>query len=202
MKRETTEIRQEQIKKAVLDIIFNEGLDRLSTRNLAYKVGITEGAIFRHFKSKRDIILSIMQDVQTNLISDLRTIALSAESAEQRLFSFLCKQCTYLIENKGVTILLFTEAAHMNDRALKEHLREILIEQKSLIGKIVKDGMSEGLWNTKLNVDDVTTMYMGIPITLNIELTLNHERFDRDNFCRRMFSLLQHMLSIQNQKRM
>jgi AcrR family transcriptional regulator len=194
MKRQSTEIRQEQIKKAVLDIIFRDGLDQLSTRNLAQRVGITEGAIFRHFKSKRDIMLSIMHDVKSGLIGELRQITLSAEGSEKRLFSFLCRHVKYLIENKGITILLFSEAAHMNDKELKENLHEILSEQKSLISKIIKDGMAEGLWNKKLEGEDIATIYMGIPITLNIELILNPDKFNINNFCKRMFFLMQRMM--------
>jgi len=48
-----TETRQTQIKKAVLEIIFSEGIGKLSTRNLASRVGVSEGAIFRHFPSKK-----------------------------------------------------------------------------------------------------------------------------------------------------
>jgi len=195
MEKQTTEVRQEQIKRAVLDIIFKDGLDQLSTRNLAQRVGISEGAIFRHFRSKRDIMLSIMQDVKSNLISELRRIALSAEKSDKRLFSFLCKHVKYLIENKGITILLFSEAAHMNDKELKNTLHEILSEQKSLIIKIIKDGVGEGLWNKKLDVNDIATIYMGIPITLNIELILNPDQFNLTNFCRRMFFLMLRMLS-------
>lgn len=195
MERQKTEIRQEQIKKAVLDIIFKDGLEQLSTRNLANRVGITEGAIFRHFKSKRDIILGILQDVKHNLISELRQIALSAEKTDKRLFSFLCRHVKYLIENKGITILLFSEAAHMNDKELKKTLHDILSEQKYLINKIIKDGMLEGLWDKKLDTEDVATIYMGIPITLNIELILNPDKFNMSNFCKRMFILMQKMLA-------
>ena len=51
MLRLSTETRQAQIKEAVLDIISTEGLAKLSTKNLAAKVGVSEGAIYRHFKS-------------------------------------------------------------------------------------------------------------------------------------------------------
>ncbi len=55
MQRQPSQIRQAQIKKAVLDIISEEGLHSISSRNVAKRVGITDGAIFRHFKSKREI---------------------------------------------------------------------------------------------------------------------------------------------------
>jgi AcrR family transcriptional regulator len=91
MSRETTDIRQEQIKKAVLKIITDEGLHNFSTQNLAKRIGFTEGAIFRHFPTKRDIIKGIMDDVATDLIGSLRNIAFKPEKAEEKLFkTVLC----------------------------------------------------------------------------------------------------------------
>lgn len=190
MVRKKTEIRQEQIKKAVLEIISKEGLNNVSTRNLAKKVGITEGAIFRHFKTKRDIILGIMEDVKNELITDLRKISCSDKPSEEKLFNFLCTHVRYLIKNKGITILLFSEAAHMNDKELKINLHSILSEQKTLIEKIVTDGIKKGNWSKKVIPQDFATVYMGIPITLNIELVLNPEKNVIQNFCKRMNGLM------------
>lgn len=194
MIRQPTQIRQQQIKKAVLDIIASEGLSRLSSRNLADKIGLSEGAIFRHFKTKRDIMLAIMQDVEDELINDMRCIALLNEPASKRLFDFLCTHIRYLVEKKGVTILLFSEAAHLNDSALKKRLHNILVQQKQLVSKILQDGIVEGVWDEKLHVENVAMLYMGIPISLNIELVLNAEGLDTDNFCKKMMCLLGRVL--------
>ena len=45
-------VRRKQMKKATLEIISNEGLKKLSTKNLTLHVHLSEGAIFRHFHSK------------------------------------------------------------------------------------------------------------------------------------------------------
>jgi TetR/AcrR family transcriptional regulator len=190
MNRETTDIRQEQIKKAVLDIIADEGLHNISTRNLAKKIGLTEGAIFRHFSSKRDIIKGIMDDVENDLVGSLRNITLKPEKAADKLFNYLCYNVKYLKENRGITILLFSEAAHLGDKELKAKLNQILSEQKQFIIKIVKDGISEGEWNETVNPEDLAVIYMGIPITFNIELVLNKTGLNVDNFCKRMYSLI------------
>lgn len=190
MSREATDIRQEQIKKAVLDIIADEGLHNFSTRNLAKRIGLTEGAIFRHFQTKRDIIKGIMDDVVNNLVGTLRNIALKPDKAEDKLFNYLCQNVKYLKENRGITILLFSEAAHLGDTELKEKLNQILIEQKQLIIKIVKDGIAEGVWDESINADDVAVIYMGIPITFNIELVLNKKGINTDIFCKRMYELM------------
>lgn len=190
MVKESTEIRQEQIKKAVLEIIAEEGLHNISTRNLAKKIGFTEGAIFRHFSSKRDIIKGIMDDVANDLIGSLRSIVISPIKTEEKLFNYLCRNVKYLKENRGITILLFSEATHLGDKELKDKLNQILSEQKQFIIKMVKDGISEGLWDKNSNPEDVAMLYMGIPITFNIELVLNKNSLNVDNFCKRMFNLI------------
>ncbi len=190
MTRESTDVRQEQIKKAVLDIIADEGLHNISTRNLAKKIGLTEGAIFRHFQTKRDIIKGIMDDVENNLIGSLKNIVLKPDKAEDKMFKYLCQNVKYLKENRGITILLFSEATHLGDKQLKEKLNQILSEQKQFIIKIVKDGIAEGVWDKNVNAEDVAVIYMGIPITLNIELVLNNKNLNLDNFCKRMYVLI------------
>ncbi len=190
MSRETTDIRQEQIKKAVLDIIADEGLQNISTRNLAKRIGLSEGAIFRHFPTKRDIIKGIMEDVVNDLVGSLRNIVLTPEKSESKLFKYLCHNVKYLKENRGITMLLFSEAAHLGDNELKEKLNQILYEQKQFIIKMVKDGISEGVWDKSVNAEDVAIIYMGIPITFNIEFILNKNGLNAENFCKRMYLLM------------
>jgi len=69
-----TDTRKEQIKEAVLEIISTEGIGKLSIRNLASKIGVTEGALFRHFSSKKEIMLSILDDVKKELLSEQEKI--------------------------------------------------------------------------------------------------------------------------------
>jgi len=190
-----TETRQGQIKKAVLEIISTEGIGKLSTRNLAAKIGVTEGALFRHFSSKKEIMLAILNDVKNELLVEQERITYSSSlTAEQKLFDFLCRHITYLIENKGITILLFSEAAHMNEPLLKKGLREILLTQKEYISRIIKQGMNEGVWDKSLNVENAATLYMGIPISLNIEMILNPGAQKQKKFCDNMICLIKKAL--------
>lgn len=194
VKKQCTEIRQEQIKQAVLDIIYTDGLKSLSTRNLAKRIGMSEGSIFRHFASKQAIILAIIKDVQNDFIGSLRNIANSNIEPKERLNSFLCKTVTYLTENKGITMLLFSEASHNNDAELKINLSQIFNNQKKLVSKIILDGIALNIWDESIPVESVAMLYMGIPVSLNIELVLSGGEFHVDNFCAKMMQLLLKML--------
>lgn len=193
--KQPTEIRQEQIKQAVLDIIHTDGLKNLSTRMLAQRIGMSEGAIFRHFRSKQSIIISIVNDVQKDFIGALRTIANSNEKPEERLKKFLCQTVNYLSDNKGITMLLFSEASHNNDAELKKSLQQIFNSQKRLVSKIFLDGIALGEWDESIPVESLAMLYMGIPVSLNIDLILNGSDFHPESFCNRMMVVLQKILN-------
>lgn len=195
MERQSTEIRQEQIKQAVLDIIYTDGLKNLSTRNLAKKIGMSEGSIFRHFATKQDIVLSIIKDVQDEFIGKLRIVANSKMEPEKRLNDYLCETVRYLTENKGITMLLFSEASHNNDATLKTNLQQIFNNQKVLVSKIILDGIAMGKWDESIAVENVAMIYMGIPVSLNIELVLSGGEFHVDNFCSKMMQLMLKILA-------
>jgi len=51
-----TEVRQEQIIEAALELIGAEGVGALNIAGIAEQVGIVPSALYRHFKSK-DVVL-------------------------------------------------------------------------------------------------------------------------------------------------
>jgi AcrR family transcriptional regulator len=195
MNKQSTEIRQEQIKQAVLDIIYTDGLKNLSTRNLAKRIGMSEATIFRHFASKQEITIAIVKDVQKDFIGSLRSIANSNKEPKERLNEFLCKTVKYLTDNKGITMLMFSEASHNNDIDLKNSLLQIFNNQKNLVSKIILDGIALGQWDESMPVENIAMLYMGIPVSLNIELILNGGEFHIDNFCQKMMQLLLKILN-------
>ena len=194
MERQSTDIRQEQIKQAVIDIISTDGLKNLSTRNLAQRIGMSEGSIFRHFKTKKDIILSIFNDIQENFIGELRKVAWSEEEPSIRLFKYLNTTINYHANNKGANMLLFSEASYNNDPELKNRLQQIFQDQKQFVSKIIMDGINSGIWNKDVQVENVALMYMGIPVSMNMEILLGRQNFQFDNFCTHMTQLLLKML--------
>jgi AcrR family transcriptional regulator len=194
MKRLDTETRKIQIKEAVLQIISSKGLANLSIKNLAKEVGLSEGALYRHYNSKKDIIIDIVNDVYNNLVVNQRKDSERNLPASVKLFNYFCNHIKYLLLNKGITILLFSEAAHQGDTELKKRLLRVLKEQNEILKMIVTEGIEKGIWNSSVNLDDFTTIYMGIPVMLNIEMVLEKEKFDYKSFCDRMFVLLEKVL--------
>jgi AcrR family transcriptional regulator len=193
--RKTGDERREEIKESILDIVFTEGMHKLSTRYLAQKVGVSEGALFRHYPTKKAMIEDIIGDVNLEMVSRLKSIAESDKAPQLRLDEYITFTLDYLYQKKGITLILFTEASYQNDEGLKQTMNEIYKSQKQYFTKIIKDGFAEGIWDDTINVENLARLYMGIPVTLNIEMILNSENFDHNSFGEQMKTIILKVLS-------
>ena len=193
--RKTGDERREEIKESILDIVFTEGMHKLSTRYLAKKVGVSEGALFRHYPTKKAMIEDIIEDVNLEMVSRLKSIAESDKAPRLRLDEYITFTLDYLYHKKGITLILFTEASYQNDEGLKQTMDTIYKSQKQYFTKIVLDGITEGIWDDAINVENLARLYMGIPVTLNIEMILNPENFDHNSFGDQMKTIILKVLA-------
>lgn len=67
--RQPSEARRAQIAEAALAIVAEEGLGRFTTAAVAWRVGIAEGTIFRHFDAKEDIVLAAMARLEARVFA-------------------------------------------------------------------------------------------------------------------------------------
>src|SRR5690348_17206588 len=55
--------RKAQIINAAGDLFYRRGFDNVGTEEIAQSVGITAGALYRHFKGKQDLLAHTLTDV-------------------------------------------------------------------------------------------------------------------------------------------
>lgn len=67
--RRSSEVRQVELTDAALHIIANQGIAALGTRSLAKEVGLSSGAIFRHFPSMDALLEAVVGRVEAVLES-------------------------------------------------------------------------------------------------------------------------------------
>ena len=69
--RRKTEIRKQQIIDAARRLIIKKGSEHLTVRSIAKEVGLTEAAIYRHFKSKREILSFLMDHILSSMLKEI-----------------------------------------------------------------------------------------------------------------------------------
>jgi len=61
--------KQVRIVEAAIEIFSEKGFAATSTSEIAQKAGVAEGTIFRHYKTKKDLLLSIAGPIATKLVA-------------------------------------------------------------------------------------------------------------------------------------
>jgi AcrR family transcriptional regulator len=76
--------RRDQILEATRDLLLEEGLNGVSMRKVALRVGVSATAIYRHFADKNALLQAAVQEVRQELVGYFE-LALAAKTPRERL---------------------------------------------------------------------------------------------------------------------
>ena len=82
--------RQLEIIEAAGKIMTDAGVSGLTTKKLAKEMGFSEAAFYRHFSSKEDIIVAMLEYV-AKMMDERYTISLSKNKTEEQKFILIFK---------------------------------------------------------------------------------------------------------------
>jgi len=144
--------KQRQIVEAAIELISEKSIQGLTIKNLSQKIGLTEGAIYRHFESKLDILLTILYSFQNEARNLLGNYCNSDRSAIEMIEEIFQHHFEYFVDKPAVTSVIFSESIFQNDsRLVKEVFRLLEMHEKALSCIIVK-GQETG--EIKSNIAD------------------------------------------------
>ena len=119
--------RREEIVDRTFELVREPGFAGLRMRQIAEKVGVTEGALYRHFPSKEAILLALVDRVEGRLLGPVRQIASEAGlSPEQKLKEILRHHLRTVIEARSLPILLISEASFSEHEELRSRMQGLL----------------------------------------------------------------------------
>jgi AcrR family transcriptional regulator len=104
--RKPAEDRRREIADAALRVIAAQGLGRFTALAIAREVGLTDGALFRHFRSKEEIVDAAIDRVEELLFDGVPP---SSEDPIERLGHFFLRRVAVIGEHAGISRLLVSE---------------------------------------------------------------------------------------------
>ncbi|MDO8568900.1 MAG: TetR/AcrR family transcriptional regulator, partial [Dehalococcoidales bacterium] len=119
-RRESTLVRQRQIVSAARKVIIKHGSEHVTVRRIAQEVGVSEGAIYRHFKSKRDVLSLLVDDIENTLMSDLNFDCRGDSCTLEYLETVIKDHMSHIVQRKGVSFQVIAEIISLGDKKLNE----------------------------------------------------------------------------------
>jgi len=142
--RQNTAVRRGQIVDAVRRVIIKYGSEHVTIRRIAEEIGITEGAIYRHFKSKREILSFLIEDIEANLVGDVERGIATGGTPLQIIDRTLKSHISSVEQRRGITFLVIAEIISLGDKELNGQVYEVLNRYRGRIKDIISEGIRSG----------------------------------------------------------
>jgi AcrR family transcriptional regulator len=189
-----TEIRKEQLVHGALVVLSKNGVHGLSIANVAREVGIVPSAVYRHFKSKEQVVNAIMQHVQNNIYGYISQAIEKTPDPMERLRKVLMIQTRFIASNKGLPGFVFSEGLFSNDPNRSEKAREIMQGYLQRIAGIVRLGQVERKIRSDIRPETVALMFAGLIQSPAILFHLTAGKFDIQKQARQAWKIFSNLI--------
>jgi len=152
--------KQRQIIEAAIELIAEKSIQQLTIKNLAKKLGVTDGALYRHFNSKIDILLGILHMFQAEARENLEQVKKSRLPALQQFEDIFLYRLKYFTQRPAVAAVIFSESIFQNDVRLTRAVNEFLTMHEDTLRIIIERGIRKGEIRKGILIDE--TIYITI----------------------------------------
>lgn len=162
-KRENTEVRQQQIIDAAGRLIFKHGSEHLTVKKIAAEVGITEAAIYRHFKSKKSILSFLLSHIERVLLSDISPESAGTEPVTlDAIEKILRNHFSTIGIRKGISFQVIAEIISLGDRKLNKQASQTIDKYILRLKELLTDGVREGAIRQNVDLDASATLLFAL----------------------------------------
>ena len=161
-KHESTKVRQGQIVDAARKVIVKYGSEHVTVKRIAKEVGISETAIYRHFKSKRDILSLLADSIEENLVGDITGASREGHTPLEILDSVLRSHLSSIEQKRGVSFQVIAEIISLGDKKLNRKTAGIIDKYISRLSDILAEGVKSGEVREDIDLEAAATALFGI----------------------------------------
>ena len=153
--------RQQEIIDASVDILSKGGIQELTIKNISKKVGISEPAIYRHFKCKMDILLAILTFFEDFAFNTLRKIEKMEKVNIRQLEKFMITRFEKISEKPVVATIVFSEEIFRNEKQLSLKIQSIMNAHLTGLALLLTKAMEAGAIRNDVPADKLSHILMG-----------------------------------------
>lgn len=154
--------RQIEIMETATKRIYQFGIQELTIKNLAADLNLSEAALYRHFKSKNEILLGLLSYFIYDMKRRLEPIIENTEKDPSMLLrEIFDSQLKSFAERPAIVSVIFSEGIFQFNKELSTKVSMMMEIMQMNISTIVKKGQNEKKFGKILGAEAITTIIMG-----------------------------------------
>jgi TetR/AcrR family transcriptional regulator len=157
-----TDVRRAEIIAVALTLAGQSSPALITTTNLSKAMGLSQGALFKHFPSKEAIWLGVMDWVVEKLLQVLTDAAASAATPMDGLRRVFDAHIAFVVAHPGVPRIIFHELQQPADSPQKLQVRGLLKAYRQLLLQLLKQAQTDKAVFADLDIAAAATQFVGM----------------------------------------
>ena len=154
--------RQIEIMETTSQIIDRQGIQELTTKNIAAEIGLSEAALYRHFQSKNEIMLGLLDYFMLEMKDRISMIvAKKDKNPSELLKDIFTSQLKTFSQKPAIVSVIFSEGIFQFNKELMEKVSGMMKMMQIEIDAIVKRGQQDGTFRDFVGPSTISTIIMG-----------------------------------------
>lgn len=161
LERKQTLVRRRQIVAAARKLIVKYGSEHVTVRRMAKEIGVSEGAIYRHFRSKREILSLLIDEIENTLIGDIENhyTETSGLNVLEVLERIIASHVSSVQQRSGISFQVIAEIISFGDKKLNKKIHDVIDDYIGRIREILAYGVKAGEIREDVDLDAVATLF-------------------------------------------
>lgn len=147
---------------AVIELAARQNPTDITTAAIAQHMGLTQGALFRHFSSKDALWQAVMEWVADKLLHNIDQAARGIDSPLAALEAMFLSHVEFVSTHPGVPRMMFGELQRGETTRAKEITRDIMRAYRRRIHQHIVLGKEAGELQSNLEEEVAVTLFLGI----------------------------------------
>jgi TetR/AcrR family fatty acid metabolism transcriptional regulator len=154
--------RKDKILISAIDILDKSGIQGLTTKEIASAEGISEPAIYRQYKGKKDIILAIIDKFSEFDEMIFNTVTEQGMIGKDGI-NFIIESSTGYYQNyPQITTVMFSYDLFAYDEETNEKMKNINFRRTEFMTKLVYDAWENGTVRTGIPAGEAADIILGL----------------------------------------
>ena len=165
--------RKEHITSETYALIMEYGLSGTTTARIAARVGVTEAALYRHFKNRREIMLAVFEQVSSRflalLISDEENVPDYIKTISLALYR-------YIMKHPDDAKVIYEFICSSPSENLRANFRGRLMEMLTFLEHLLAKGIKQGTLRRDIHPRRIAWELFGLGSTISFAALLDFQQ--------------------------
>jgi AcrR family transcriptional regulator len=169
--------RKERLVITTIEIIDELGIQKLSTREIARRQGISEATLFRHFKSKSDLLITVL-DYYSQFDADIyQSTKLKDMGAKEKIQYYINSYAEYYENYPAITSIMQVLDVLRYETELKEKIISIQNNRTNCMIQLIAEVKKAGEIRPEADSAQLTDIILGICREICLRWRMNGRNF-------------------------